>query len=315
MVQWTLSRGVISMPDDREESGMRQAPQCPGGFLYQIRSGDTLYALAGRYGTTVEAITRANPGIDPNSLRVGQLICIPVAAAPPGPPAGACPAGSTPYVIRSGDTFYSIARRFNTTVAALTAANPRVNPNNLRVGQLVCIPTVPPPTAACPPGSTPYAIRSGDTFYRIAQRAGISVSALVAANPGVDPNRLRVGQVICIPGAPPPRRVSCTMNLLAPAGSPAPGATGRLWIDTNAAGNLQITVAGVDLPAPATLGANIYTAVFSADGVRFSVPMVATVEGRWTGTMVQPPSTALLTRGRVDIYPGPVLSGLLANCR
>lgn len=304
------------MPDDREESGMRQAPTCPGGFLYQIRSGDTLYSLARRYGTTVDALTRANPGIDPNSLRVGQLICIPVAAAPPGPPGAACPAGSTPYVIRSGDTFYAIARRFNTTVAALTAANPRVDPNNLRVGQLICIPTAAaPPTAACPAGSAPYTIRSGDTFYRIAQRAGISLSALTAANPGVDPNRLRVGQVICVPRAAPPRRVSCTMNLVRPAGGPAPNATGRLWIDTNQAGNWQITVAGVDLPPPGTLGANIYTAVFSGDGVRFSVPMVATVEGRWTGTTVQRPTSVLLTRGRVDIYPGPVLSGLLANCR
>ncbi|HAN86355.1 MAG TPA: hypothetical protein DCQ13_01790 [Firmicutes bacterium] len=158
-------------------------------------------------------------------------------------------------------------------------------------------------------------MRSGDTFYRIAQRAGISISALTAANPGVDPNRLRVGQVICVPRAAPPRRVSCTMNLVRPAGGPAPNATGRLWIDTNQAGNWQITVAGVDLPPPGTLGANIYTAVFSGDGVRFSVPMVATVEGRWTGTTVQRPTSVLLTRGRVDIYPGPVLSGLLANCR
>ena len=150
------------------------------------RSGDTLYSLARRYGTTVDALTRANPGIDPNSLRVGQLICIPVAAAPPGPPGAACPAGSTPYVIRSGDTFYAIARRFNTTVAVLTAANPRVDPNNLRVGQLICIPTAAaPPTAACPAGSAPYTIRSGDTFYRIAQRAG-SLSALTAAS-GVGP--------------------------------------------------------------------------------------------------------------------------------
>ena len=72
--------------DNKEEIGARQAPSCPGGFLHQIRSGDTLYALASRFGTTVDAILRANPGTDPASLRVGQLLCIPTAAVPGHPP-------------------------------------------------------------------------------------------------------------------------------------------------------------------------------------------------------------------------------------
>ncbi|HQD40636.1 MAG TPA: LysM domain-containing protein, partial [Bacillota bacterium] len=52
-------------------------PMCPGGTLYTIRPGDTIFALAQRFGTTVQAIIAANPGIDPLNLQIGQVICIP----------------------------------------------------------------------------------------------------------------------------------------------------------------------------------------------------------------------------------------------
>ena len=191
--------------DNREDIGTRQAPACPGGFLHQIRSGDTLYALANRFGTTVDAIRRANPGTDPASLRVGQLLCIPRGAAPGPPPEAACPGGFL-YQIRAGDTFYAIARRHGTTIDAIRRANPRVNPASLRVGQLICIPTAPAPgvpsQAACPAGATPYIVRSGDTFYGVARRFRIAVPVLLRANPGVNPNRLQIGQLICIPRRP-----------------------------------------------------------------------------------------------------------------
>ncbi|WP_206708607.1 LysM peptidoglycan-binding domain-containing protein [Koleobacter methoxysyntrophicus] len=66
---------------------------------------------------------------------VGQIICIPLAVPPV-----VCPPGTIPYIIRSGDTFYSIARRFKTTVEALKKANPGVNPDALLIGQRICIP-------------------------------------------------------------------------------------------------------------------------------------------------------------------------------
>ena len=114
-----------------------------------------------------------------------------------------CPPGTTPYMIMAGDTYYRLAIRFNTTVEAIIAANPGVNPNMLMIGQRICIPTATPPTT-CPAGTTPYTIRAGDTFYSIARRYNISLDALLAANPGVDPDRLFIGQVICIPGTTPP---------------------------------------------------------------------------------------------------------------
>ncbi len=56
----------------------------------------------------------------------------------------------------------------------------------------------------CPAGATVYTIKTGDTFYTVAFRFGISLQALIVANPGVNPNRLAVGQSICIPSVPAP---------------------------------------------------------------------------------------------------------------
>ncbi|HEX2952932.1 MAG TPA: LysM domain-containing protein [Bacillota bacterium] len=185
--------------------------QCPpGSFSYTIQAGDNFNQLAQRYNTTVAAILAVNPGINPNMLFIGQTICIP--GTPTPPPSTTCPTGTSPYVIRSGDNFYSLAIRFNTTVAAIQAANPGVNPNALVVGQTICIPGVPtpPPPTTCPTGTSPYVIRSGDNFYSLAIRFNTTVAAIQAANPGVNPNALVVGQTICIPGVPtPPPPTTC----------------------------------------------------------------------------------------------------------
>lgn len=53
-------------------------PSCPvGTFPYRIKQGDTLWELADRYATTVNAISEVNPGLNLNSLYIGQIICIP----------------------------------------------------------------------------------------------------------------------------------------------------------------------------------------------------------------------------------------------
>jgi len=173
-------------------------PPCPGGRFYTIQPGDTLFRIARFFNVTVDAILQANPGLDPDSLVVGRIICIPGAAPPTE-----CPAGTVPYIIRAGDTYFAIAIRFNTTVAALIAANPGVDPNALMIGQRICIPGAAPPTE-CPAGTVPYIIRAGDTYFAIAARFNTTVAALIAANPGVDPNALMIGQRICVPVTVPP---------------------------------------------------------------------------------------------------------------
>ncbi|MFO7255074.1 MAG: LysM peptidoglycan-binding domain-containing protein [Bacillota bacterium] len=175
--------------------GTQQVPSCPGGQLYTVRSGDTLFRIAQRFNVSLDALIRANPQItNPDRLQVGQRICIPGVAPP------TCQ-GGTLYTIRQGDTFFRLAQRFGVTVDQLIAANPGVDPDRLQIGQQICIPGVAPPTCQ---GGTLYTIRQGDTFFRLAQRFGVTVDQLIAANPGVDPDRLQIGQQICIPGVAPP---------------------------------------------------------------------------------------------------------------
>ncbi|SHD78284.1 LysM peptidoglycan-binding domain-containing protein [Schnuerera ultunensis] len=173
--------------------GMMPTPPCPNGFLYTIRPGDTLFALSQRFGVSVQAIINANPGIDPNNLQIGQVICIPQ-MAPPVPP---CPNGFL-YTIRPGDTLFALSQRFGVSVQAIINANPGIDPNNLQIGQVICIPQMAPPLPPCPNGFY-YTIRPGDTLFAISQRFNVSVQAIINANPGIDPNNLRIGQVICIP--------------------------------------------------------------------------------------------------------------------
>lgn len=162
----------------------------PNSFKYTIKSGDTLYKLAQTYNTTVEAILRINPGLDPMNLQIGQIICIPI-----GPPAPSCPGGFY-HTVRRGDTLYKISIEYNVPFSDLMRANPGIDPYNLQEGQKICIPKY--PSKPCPRGRI-YKVKQGDTFYTIAVRFDVSLNDLIASNPGFNPDRLIVGEEICIP--------------------------------------------------------------------------------------------------------------------
>ncbi len=110
-----------------------------------------------------------------------------------------CPRGTFAYIIRPGDTYFRLAQRYGTTVTRIIAANPGHNPNQLQVGERICIPTTEPPVQ-CPAGTRSYRVRSGDSLFLIARRFGVSMSAIINANPNVDfDEALAIGMVLCIP--------------------------------------------------------------------------------------------------------------------
>ncbi|SMB99947.1 LysM domain-containing protein [Thermanaeromonas toyohensis ToBE] len=107
-----------------------QQPPCPSGRYWRVQPGDTLYLIALRLGTTVEELMRLNPGVDPNNLQIGQLICLPEQQ---------CPSGVY-WIVAPGDTLYRIAQAVGTTVEKLLELNPHIDPYNLQVGQAICLP-------------------------------------------------------------------------------------------------------------------------------------------------------------------------------
>lgn len=121
-----------------------------------------------------------------------------------------CPSGFVPYTIRSGDTLIRIAMEYNTTAQDIINANPTINPNNLRIGQEICVPLRPQLYPSCPTTNY-YVVRSGDTLESIASYFNITYLQLLYSNYGIDPDDLYTDQVLCIPVAPSP--VSIDVNL------------------------------------------------------------------------------------------------------
>jgi LysM repeat protein len=173
-----------------------------GQCTHTVQWGDTLYSIARRYGTTVSVLVSMNGIANPNFIYVGQTLSVPCAATPTPvtqTPAPGC-SGSY-YTVVSGDTLYSIARRYGTTVDAITAVNYIPNPNFIYVGQRICIPTGQPgPTATPSPGcSAHYTVQAGDTLIAIAARFGTTYWAIAMANNISNPNLIYPGTTLCIP--------------------------------------------------------------------------------------------------------------------
>lgn len=176
-----------------------QGPGTPTAGTYTVKAGDTLYSIAVRYKTTVAALAKANNITNTNVIRVGQVLKIP-GTQPTPPPTTPPPATTTNYTVKSGDTLYSIATRYKTTVAAIAKANNITNTNAIRVGQVLKIPgtqTTPAPAPAPAPTMT-YTVKAGDTLYSIASRHNTTVSRLVQVNNISNPNVLSVGQKLTI---------------------------------------------------------------------------------------------------------------------
>jgi LysM repeat protein len=144
-------------------SGTAARPAAPRQHTVEV--GETFFGIARRYGVTPSALTAVNPGIDSDRLRAGQVLQLPAYAgrpteggAPAATPAPARPAptGAAPaprpaqqtaqrpaqqrtHRVASGETLWSIARRYNVTTEQIRAAN-RLTSDTVRIGQTLVIP-------------------------------------------------------------------------------------------------------------------------------------------------------------------------------
>lgn len=146
---------------------------------YTVQSGDTLRKIATRFNTTWEEIARLNNITNPNLIYVGQVLTVQQTTTQP----------TENYVVKRGDTMYSIARRYNMTITELATLNKITDVNKLEVGQVLVVKSV----IIAP---TTYTVQSGDTLYRIAVRFNKNVNDLAKLNNLTNLNKIYVGQVL-----------------------------------------------------------------------------------------------------------------------
>jgi tyrosinase len=166
---------IVTVPGSAPAAGPR----------YVVHSGDSLSAIATRFGVSLGALKSANPQIaNPNQIFPGQVIAIP----------GNLPAAGPQYVVQSGDTLTVIGTRFGVGLVPLEAANPQItDPNRIFPGQIVTVP------GNAPAAGPRYVVQHGDTLTAIGTRFAATVTELAAANPQItNANQIFTGQVITI---------------------------------------------------------------------------------------------------------------------
>ena len=164
---------------------------------YYVKKGDTLYSIANRYDVTMDELIKLN-GLNSNNLSVGQILKIPVNVI-------ISDTDYETYIVKSGDTLYSIGKRFGISIDELIKIN-NLNSNNLSVGQVLKVlkddSDVLEGMSCYGEGYVPvqyetYTVKKGDSLYVIAKRYGVSVDDLIKLN-NLSSNNLSIGQVLKI---------------------------------------------------------------------------------------------------------------------
>jgi LysM repeat protein len=183
--------------------------------------------------TTIAVLTQPSPPVAntapvPSTVAGGQAA--PGVNAQPGQTVqtatGTVQASGVFYVVQSGDSLRAIAKKFGTTSDALLQLNGLANADLLQIGQRIQLPSssVGGAVAAGVEISSLYVIEAGDTIGKIAKKFGVSKDALIAANPSIDPNVIRIGAKLAIPagGKAKPAVAATTVAAAAPATTVAP---------------------------------------------------------------------------------------------
>ena len=170
---------VLKIPDE-------EITETGDYIVYNVKSGDSLYSIAREYGVSVDELIDYN-NLSTSSLKINQQILIPKKEENNVP--------ASTYTVKSGDTLYSIARNYNTTVNEIMKLN-NLTTSVLSLDQVLRIPS----TTAENDNYVDYVVKSGDSLYLIAQRYNTTVNEIKDLN-NLSSNLLSIGQVLKIPGS------------------------------------------------------------------------------------------------------------------
>lgn len=146
---------------------------------YVVKKGDTLYGIANKYNVSVDNLKSYN-NLSTDSLSIGQIIKIPDNKV-----------NSNEYVVKSGDSLYSISRKYGVSVDELMSVN-NLKSTVLSVGQVLKIPNSGEVTNVI------YTVKKGDSLWSIAKNNKTTVDAIVKLNNLSNAN-LSIGQKLLLP--------------------------------------------------------------------------------------------------------------------
>jgi len=193
--------------------------------VHVIAANETLGEISKQYYNTYrywKKIVAANPGLDPNALKVGQKITIPAlspaaSTADAGTPSAAATGGADTYTVQKDDSFYKIAQKALGKASRWKEIEKlnNVAPEDLRVGQVLKLPPKDAATddtatshtdtgSAGAGGTTVHIVAAGETLSDISKQYYGTTRKwheIIKANPGVDAESLRVGQKLNIPAS------------------------------------------------------------------------------------------------------------------
>ena len=157
-----------------------------GSNEYTVKSGDSLWGIAKKYGVTVDELKTLN-NLTSNALTIGQLLRIPTKKE-------AEAANYIIYTVKSGDSIYQIAKNYNVTINEIKEFN-KLNSNLLNIGQQLIIPIE---QKIVQTQYNTYVVKTGDSLYSVAKKYNISVDELKNIN-NLQSNLLSVGQQLLVP--------------------------------------------------------------------------------------------------------------------
>ena len=166
---------VLKIPSNNEEFNKY--------ITYTVQKGDSLYSISKKYNTTVDKIKNIN-NLTNNALSIGQFLKIPSSSKEENTTV-------TNYIVKSGDSLYSIAKKYNTSIDKIKQLN-NLNTNLLSIGQTLKIPNSNNTT------DLTYKVVSGDSLYSIAKKYNTTVDK-IKTNNNLNSNLLSVGQILKIP--------------------------------------------------------------------------------------------------------------------
>ena len=176
------------------------APPYIGLKSYIVVEGDTLLGIANRFGITPETIIWANDLKTKDLLKIGQKLTI-------------LPVSGVLHQVRVGESILGIAKMYGVEASTIVEANRISNPELIRDGNILLVPGGVKSATAASGGGSPsggsvealsYQVKPGDTLFSIASTFGVKVSSILTANGMTNPDYLKVGQLLSIPGGQPP---------------------------------------------------------------------------------------------------------------